>query len=141
MAEATKIESKKAEGKYFQGLGRRKSSTARVRLFNDKKKQILINGKEYKEALVIEDLIRVVEEPLKACGKMDASITIRVCGGGTRSQAQAIRHGIARALIKMDKELKPTLKPLGCLTRDPREKERKKPGLKKARRAPQWSKR
>jgi small subunit ribosomal protein S9 len=131
----------KFSGKYFEAIGRRKSATARVRLYPDKKKRILINDQDYNKYLALGNLIKLVISPLKATGKEDCSLTAQVSGGGRGGQATAVALGIARSLIKMDHDLKPTLKALGLLTRDPREKERKKPGLKRARRAPQWSKR
>lgn len=129
-------------GKYIETVGRRKTAVARVRLYyTDKKKKIFINDKDYKQFLVTLELIKIVEGPLKTTGRMDLSISIKVKSGGVKSQAQAACHGIARALIKLDKELRPALKPKGFLTRDSRKKERKKPGLKRARKASQWSKR
>jgi len=127
----------KFSGKYISAVGRRKTSTARVRFYDDKKKRIIINDKNYTEYLSGADLIREVEDPLRVAGKMDASISVKVAGGGSRGQAEAIRHGITRVILKIDKDLRATLKPLGFVTRDPRKKERKKPGLKRARRAPQ----
>ncbi|MBI2875232.1 MAG: 30S ribosomal protein S9 [Firmicutes bacterium] len=126
---------------HFQGTGRRKTAVARVRLFQGKGK-ILINKRELDHYFTLETLRSVVCEPLvtiKALGNYD--ITAKVHGGGMTGQAGAIRLGIARALIRMDQELRPVLKKAGFLTRDPRMVERKKYGLKKARRAPQFSKR
>lgn len=120
--------------KYFYGTGRRKTAIARVRLYSGVGK-ITINGKE---SNLQDDAV----SPLKLVGKLGSyDISITVTGGGTTGQSDAIRHGIARALIASNAEYRPTLKKAGYLTRDPREVERKKPGLKKARRAPQWSKR
>lgn len=127
--------------KYFFGTGRRKSSTARVRIIKGKG-DILINEKEilnYFSSKFFKDLVL---SPIKLVGldkKYD--ISILVSGGGKKTQAEASRLGISRALIKSDNELKTTLKKSGFLTQDAREKERKKPGLKRARRAPQWQKR
>jgi len=120
--------------KYFYGTGRRKTSVARVRLYPGSGK-ITINGKE-------SELQDETVSPLKLVGKLGSyDISVIVSGGGTTGQNEAMRHGIARALVVLNSEYRPTLKKAGYLTRDPREVERKKPGLKKARRAPQWSKR
>jgi len=129
-------------GKYYEAVGRRKTATARVRIYESgSRKGILVNDKNFREYFEIDKLADKVEAPLKITGNQDLIISARVSGGGDNAQAEAVRHGIARALLKMDKELRPTLKPLGFLTRDPRRKERKKPGLKRARKSPQWSKR
>lgn len=126
---------KEIEKKYFYGTGRRKTAVARVRLYPGKG-QVKINNKE------IETPDSIYLAPLKACSKTtDFDISVIVGGGGFNSQLEAIRHGVSRALILFDPELKPALRKLGFITRDPREKERKKPGLKRARRAPQFSKR
>lgn len=120
--------------KYFYGTGRRKTSVARVRIYQGDGKST-INGKE-------SQLSDKILSPLKLVGKLQSHfVSIMVDGGGTTGQSEAIRHGIARALVAMNEEYRPTLKKAGYLTRDSREVERKKPGLKKARRAPQWSKR
>ena len=125
----------------FYGTGRRKSSIARVYV-TPGKGDIVINKRDIDSYFGLETLKLVVRQPLAATdslGKYD--ITVSVHGGGTTGQAGAIRHGIARALLKADPELRPVLKKAGFLTRDPRMKERKKYGLKAARRAPQFSKR
>ncbi len=125
----------------YLGVGRRKKSVARVRLVPGDGK-ILINDRSIDDYFGLETLKVIVKQPLVLTGtegKFD--IICNVKGGGFTGQAGAIRHGIARALVKADEELKPTLKKAGFLTRDPRMKERKKYGLKKARRAPQFSKR
>lgn len=120
--------------KYYYGTGRRKSAVARVRIMSGKGKYVIND----KESTISEDAIA----PLKLVGKFaDTDVSIKVTGGGKMSQVEAIRHGISRALILQNPEFRPTLKKAGFLTRDQREVERKKPGLKKARRAPQWSKR
>jgi len=128
--------------KYYEGIGRRKEASARVRLF-DGKGEILVNNKSlekyFKEFLGIKELIFAPLVLTKLENKFDISVKVR--GGGKKSQAEAIVLGIARALAKIEKNLRPTLRKAGFLTRDPREKERKKYGLKRARRAPQWSKR
>lgn len=127
---------------YLYGLGRRKEAVARVRVLKNGKGVITVNDKpclEYFTQYVLQELVRA---PLVAVGKMDkVDVVISVKGGGMRGQAEAVRLGIARALLKEDQTFRATLKPLGFLRRDPRIKERKKPGLKKARRAPQWAKR
>lgn len=119
---------------YYYGTGRRKTAIAQVRILSGKGK-CTINGKE-------SSLPNATSDPLKLVGKIDLfDISIKVSGGGKSSQLDAIRHGLSRALIDLNPEFRPTLKKAGYLTRDQRETERKKPGLKKARRAPQWSKR
>ena len=130
------------EGKpYFYGTGRRKSSVARVRVYNGTGK-IVINDRELDDYFGLETLKLIVRQPLTLTGTTDKfDIICRVAGGGVTGQAGAIRHGIARALLQYDAELRAELKKAGLLTRDPRMKERKKYGLKGARRAPQFSKR
>ncbi len=127
---------------YFYGTGRRKSSVARVRVYKGTGK-IIINDRPIDEYFGLETLKLIVRQPLvltETDGKFD--IICRVAGGGVTGQAGAIRHGISRALLQYDTEnLRPLLKKAGFLTRDPRMKERKKYGLKAARRAPQFSKR
>lgn len=123
------------KGKYFAATGRRKRAVARVRLHSG-------TGKFYINNKVVEKPDDVYLAALILVGKdktFDCLITVK--GGGIMSQKGAIRHAIARALLEVDKDLKPTLRKAGYLTRDPREKERKKPGLRRARRAPQWQKR
>ncbi len=130
------------EGKpYFYGTGRRKSSVARVRVYNGTGK-ITINDRDIDDYFGLETLKVIVRQPLTLTNNADKfDIVCRVEGGGVTGQAGAIRHGIARALLLADAELRPELKKAGFLTRDPRMKERKKYGLKGARRAPQFSKR
>ena len=126
---------------YFYGTGRRKKSVARVRVYPGTGK-ITINDRDIDSYFGLETLKLIVRQPLaetNLLGKFDINVT--VLGGGFTGQAGAIRLGIARALLKFDAELRPALKKAGFLTRDPRMKERKKPGLKGARRAPQFSKR
>ncbi len=135
--------------KYFQGIGRRKLSVTRVKIFELPKKketskdfEILINGKPYKIYFSLAELRGIVTAPLKAVSPNDISrIVITARGGGIRGQAEAARLGIARALVLKNQGFKKTLKDQGFLTRDARVVERKKAGLKKARRAPQFSKR
>ena len=130
------------EGKpYFYGTGRRKSSVARVRVYNGTGK-ITINDRDIDDYFGLETLKLIARQPLaltETAEKFD--IVCRVAGGGVTGQTGAIRHGIARALLQFDENLRPALKKAGLLTRDPRMKERKKYGLKGARRAPQFSKR
>ena len=129
------------EKPYFYGTGRRKSSVARVRLYAGTGK-IVINDREIDDYFGLETLKLIVRQPLNLTGTLDKfDIVCRVAGGGVTGQAGAIRHGISRALLQHDAELRATLKKAGLLTRDPRMKERKKYGLKGARRAPQFSKR
>ena len=125
----------------FYGTGRRKSAVARVYI-KAGKGNITVNKRELDDYFGLETLKTIVRQPLVATDtekKYDINVNVR--GGGTTGQAGAIRHGIARALCEADADLRPALKKAGYLTRDPRMKERKKPGLKKARRAPQFSKR
>jgi small subunit ribosomal protein S9 len=126
--------------KYFYGTGRRKTATARVRLFATNS-DMVINGMKANEYLKPAGLVDQLIQPLALVGHKGMGFSVKVAGGGMTSQAGAIRHGIARALLAMDENLKTTLKKAKFLTRDPREKERKKYGLKRARRAPQFSKR
>ena len=129
-----------ASEKYY-GTGRRKSSVARVYLVPGTGK-VTINKKDMDEYFGLETLKIIVRQPLEATNMADKfDVIVNVKGGGFTGQAGAIRHGIARALNKYDLDLRPTLKKAGYLTRDPRMKEPKKYGLKKARRAPQFSKR
>ena len=131
----------KQENKVFLGTGRRKKSIARVRLMAGTGK-ITVNGKDITEYFGTETLIVIAKQALEAISKLENyDVIVKVIGGGFSGQAGAIRHGIARALIEADEEYRPTLKAAGYLTRDSRMKERKKCGLKKARKAPQFSKR
>ena len=126
---------------YFYGTGRKKHSVARVRLYNGTGK-ITINGRDIDDYFGLETLKLIVRQPLNSLdliGKFDIECT--VVGGGVSGQAGAIRHGLARALLKVSEDYRPILKKAGFLTRDPRMKERKKYGLKAASRAPQFSKR
>ena len=126
---------------YFYGTGRRKSSVARVRVYAGTGK-IIINDREIDDYFGLETLKLIVRQPLALTDTAEKfDIVCRVAGGGVTGQAGAIRHGIARALLQYDENLRPALKKAGFLTRDPRMKERKKYGLKGARRAPQFSKR
>lgn len=126
---------------YLYAVGRRKTSVARVRLYAKGEGVILVNGKKHSEYFPEEFYAWVVRQPIDQAAASFGEITVRVTGGGVRSQAEAIRHGIARVLVLREPEVRKTLKQVGFLTRDPRVKERKKYGLKRARRAPQWQKR
>ncbi|MBN1325909.1 30S ribosomal protein S9 [Candidatus Falkowbacteria bacterium] len=135
------IKTKDTLSKYSFAVGRRKTSIARVKLFVRGKGEITINGKKSQEYLPDYVLQETINAPLKLVNLAKADVIAVVSGGGKRGQAEALRLAIARALIKSDKDLRKTLKVAGFLHRDPRIKERKKPGLKRARRAPQWQKR
>ena len=125
----------------FYGTGRRKKSIARVRLVNGNGK-ITVNNKDIDEAFGVETLKVIIRQPLVATNSLDKfDVIAKVTGGGISGQAGAVRHGIARALLEANAEYRPTLKSAGFLTRDARMKERKKYGLKKARKAPQYTKR
>jgi len=141
--EETKVKpAKKVRRDYIYAVGRRKTSTARVRLYKKGDGEIIVNGKPYDKYFTTYELRGIIIKPLEALGQKDkVRITVKVQGGGIRGQAESVRHGISRTLIQIDKDWRKTLKPLGFLKRDPRRKERKKPGLKRARRAPQWKKR
>ena len=131
----------KASKKYYYGTGRRKNSIARVRLIEGTGK-IIINEKDIDEYFGLETLKVIVKQPLSVTNTLAKyDVIAKVIGGGCTGQAGAIRHGIARALNEANSEYRPALKSNGFLTRDPRMKERKKYGLKKARKAPQFSKR
>ena len=132
-------ESKK---KYFYGTGRRKSSVARVRVYENGTGAITINGRDINEYFGLDTLKLVVNQPLVTTGMVGkVDVVVTVAGGGVSGQAGAIRHGISRALVLLNPEFRAALKAAGFMTRDPRMKERKKYGLKAARRAPQFSKR
>lgn len=135
-------ETKTKTKKYTEAVGRRKTATARVRLTPASKNTFLVNDKDGHEYFPTTELKHVIHgafEGLKSENHYEVSA--HVDGGGIHSQAVAVRHGIARALVEIDAELRGELKKLGFLKRDPRSKERRKFGLKKARKAPQWSKR
>lgn len=132
---------KKKQDPYIEAVGRRKTSRARVRIIS-KKGETIINGKEYHTYFPTGELQTIIDEPfilMNLEGNIHAEV--HVLGGGIHSQAEAVRHGIARALVKLDQTFRQRLKKAHFLTRDPRMKERRKFGLKKARRAPQWQKR
>lgn len=135
------VEEAKKRDRYFEDVGRRKTSIARVRLFT-KAGEFMVNGKLYNSYFPTFELQKIVEDALQ---KMKLSgrfrVSIKVFGGGIHSQAEAVRHGLARCLVKFNPDFRKRLKRAGYLKRDPRMKERKKFGLKKARKAPQWAKR
>ena len=128
--------------KYIEAIGRRKTSTARVRITEAAKVSFIVNGQDSKDYFKTEDQRRLIHDPMIK-GKLGAkwAVEAKVSGGGIHSQSEAVRHGLSRALVLSDGELRSKLKTLGFLKRDPRAKERRKFGLKKARKAPQWSKR
>ncbi len=128
--------------RYIEAVGRRKTSTCRARIVPAKKMEITINGKTVEEYFPTDTLRAKVLQPFKVEGlETEFTVTVQVNGGGIASQSEAVRHSIARALTKFEETLRKPLKAEGYLKRDPRMKERRKFGLKKARRAPQWSKR
>jgi len=145
VAEAKEVEASVPEGtkgEYLFGLGRRKTSIARVKLIKNGKGKITINGKAFETYFPTFEEQKYIKGTLAVVGLEGAVDIIVSCeGGGLKSQAEAARLGLSRALILLNPTFRKTLKKLGCLTRDPRAKERKKPGLRRARRAPQWSKR
>lgn len=144
-APKAKAEKPKTKEVYFYAVGRRKTSVAQVRLYkNDKAtdNDLIVNDKKLKDFFPTASLQTAVVAPLKAVGMSGkVRMTVLVRGGGFTGQSEAIRLGVSRALVKIDETYKKTLKDLGFMTRDAREVERKKPGLKGARRAPQWAKR
>jgi len=136
-----KKETKTEKGRYFEGVGRRKTAVARVRI-SEGKPEAVVNDKEAGKFFQVERLMKTALSPLeglKLADKFAVRATVR--GGGVKAQAEAVRHGLARALVIFDSGLKTRLRVMGFLTRDSRMVERKKYGLKKARRAPQWAKR
>ena len=131
----------KKDGHYIEAVGRRKTSVARVRIFPDKD-GIVVNNRPYKEYFPTLEMQKIAEDAFrKTRPETRFGVSAHIEGGGIHSQSEALRHGIARALTKFDLELRKSLKRAGFLKRDPRMKERRKFGLKKARRAPQWAKR
>ncbi len=127
--------------KYIEAVGRRKTSVARVRITPASKTVFKINEKELDVYFQTAELRKVIEEPISKTKIGDFTISVRLRGGGIHSQAEALRHGLSRALVTYDESTKAKLKSSGLLTRDSRAKERRKFGLKKARKAPKWSKR
>jgi small subunit ribosomal protein S9 len=131
------------QGAYYYGTGRRKTAVARVRLYPTSGDGLItVNGRNADEYFPRETLMQAVRSPLRILELGNRfSISVKVVGGGVSGQAGAVRHGIARALVRADEEFRPVLRKNGFLTRDPRMKERKKYGLKRARKAPQYTKR
>ena len=131
----------KPQGRYSEGIGRRKTAVARVRIFAGEG-NVLVNGENVKKYFQMPRLQDMAVQPLAGLKVFDKfDVNAKVKGGGVKAQAEAVRHGLARALVLTNEEFKKRLRGLGYLTRDPRMVERKKYGLKKARRAPQWKKR
>ncbi|KKR47486.1 MAG: 30S ribosomal protein S9 [Parcubacteria group bacterium GW2011_GWA1_40_21] len=138
IAKDSKMENKT----YIEAVGRRKTATARVRITESAKNAFIVNDKSLEDYFKVKELSEIASEALtKSKTPTHFSVSAKIKGGGVSSQAEALRLGIARALIIYDKELRKKIKGLGFLKRDPRAKERRKFGLKKARKAPQWSKR
>lgn len=130
------------KNKYIEAVGRRKTSIARVRATLGTKGEVVVNGKPLHVYFPTKELQNVVNDAMKKSGTAQKfSITVKALGGGIHSQAEAVRHGISRILVQIDEAFRKDLKKAGFLKRDPRMKERRKFGLKKARKAPQWSKR
>ncbi len=131
------------KGEYYYGMGRRKTAVARVRLFPNGDGSIIVNGKTARQYFGQRESVNAtVTAPMRLLEIEDTyTMTVRVVGGGTSGQAGAIRHAVSRALLRINPEWKQVLRRAGFLTRDPRMKERKKPGLKRARKAPQYTKR
>jgi small subunit ribosomal protein S9 len=129
-----------AKQQYTEGIGRRKEASARVRISSAKSASMTVNGKQANEYFPLEQMVKTAFAPLQALGVAYA-VSAKVSGGGLKAQAEAVRHGLSRALVEINPEQRKELKMRGYLKRDPRAKERKKFGLKAARRAPQWSKR
>lgn len=126
---------------FFFATGKRKSAIAQVKLKLQGEKEIIVNQKDYQKYFPFFAWQKIILDPFEATKLKNFKAVIKIKGGGVKSQAESIRLGIARALIKVNPEWRKILKPLGFLRRDPRIKERKKPGLKRARKAPQWAKR
>ena len=130
------------KGTYIEAVGRRKTSVARVRITEAAKMSYVVNGKDLNEYFPTAEMQAIIKDPFEKNElPVKYSVSVVVKGGGIHSQAEAVRHGISRALVTSDSELRKELKQFGFLKRDPRMKERRKFGLKKARKAPQWSKR
>ncbi len=141
VSKVASMELMQKNGHYFYSNGKRKTSVARVRLYENGKGEIIVNNKSVDDYFFGE-LIGKIKAPLKIANALKLfDVTALIHGGGVSSQADALRHGISKALLQYDPDLRSELKKAGFLTRDSRVKERKKPGLKRARRAPQWAKR
>lgn len=142
METAEKKTTTKKAAKYYQATGGRKTASARIRITPSKSKSFLVNDRTLEDYFPTIELQKTVQEPLERAGDVtNFTITAVINGGGMTAQAEAMRHGIARALVSYDSELRTLLKKFGFLKRDPRMRERKKFGLKRARRARQWRKR
>jgi len=138
----SKAEPKIKTAHFFESVGRRKTAVARVRLQTQGQKEVLVNDKPIDKYFLIKELRQIAMASLEKMNCLDRfGVLVKVSGGGLNAQAEAIRHGIANALIKFSPEFRKRLKKVGFLTRDSRMTERKKPGLKRARKAPQWKKR
>jgi len=138
----TKVEPKVKAARYFEAIGRRKTAVARIRLQVQGQKEFLVNDKPLEKYFPVLELQQIVKESFRQTDCLDKfRVVAKVKGGGLHAQAEAVRHGISRALIKFSPDFRERLKKTGLLTRDSRMRERKKPGLKRARRAPQWKKR
>lgn len=138
----TQETTKKNEGKYIEAVGRRKTAIARVRIFESSKNTFSVNEKElatYFPTTTLQNIVKGPFDKVNAGSKFKVEAYLK--GGGINAQAEALRHGISRAMVKFNGELRKEVKQLGFLKRDPRAKERRKFGLKKARKSPQWSKR
>jgi small subunit ribosomal protein S9 len=136
------MKKKKEKKEYWSAIGRRKTATATVQIFSKGEKIFLVNGKPFNEYFPTFIQQKIVTAPLEILNLVDKfKILAKVKGGGILSQAEAVRHGLARALVSFNPNFRKKLKKAGFLKRDPRVKERKKFGLKRARRAPQWQKR
>jgi small subunit ribosomal protein S9 len=130
------------QGPYYHGTGRRKTAVARVRLFPNGDGRMIVNGREAEQYFGRDVLLAQAKSPLRLLELASRlNVSVKVIGGGVSGQAGAVRHGVARALLRADETFRPTLRKAGFLTRDPRMKERKKYGLKRARKAPQYTKR
>ena len=141
MSKIKGVKGEKTE-KYFEAVGRRKSASARVRLFKASERSIIVNDKDLAQYFPDKALVNMVQEPFEEVEASDEfRVSVIVSGGGVSAQAESIRLGIARALLEYNEDFKPDLKAADLLKRDPRVKERKKFGLRKARKSPQWSKR
>lgn len=140
--EVTEKELAAKPDRYFEAVGRRKTAVARVRLFTRGEKQFLVNGKPYQEYFPLETDQSTVTASMRKMKALDKfKVTVMVSGGGRSAQAEAVRHGTARVLVDFNNNFKKRLRKVGYLTRDPRMRERKKFGLKRARKGPRWAKR
>lgn len=127
--------------RFIRKIGRRKRAVAQVHVTQNGSGKIIVNGKDYTEYFPMKEYQEIITSPMTSVGQENIDVSVKVAGGGMRGQAEGVRLGIARALVEIDEEVRVSLKKLGYLKRDPRRKERKKFGLRKARRAPQFSKR